>query len=325
MQAPGSSPDHVPFISAARLEALAIPARDVADAIERMIRGQVEGRAWVAPKSVVTPPDKRYVMATLGVSDDPPVAASKLLVLNLRNSAKGLPDANSLVTLLHSETGVPLAVLEGNWVTAVRTAGLSAVAARRMARPDSRVLGFVGCGVQARSHLDAMCELFPVAEVHAFGRGAANRDALLRAAEALGLKAVAAESTRAAVAVADIVVSSVSVPPHAPPPPFLDAHWVKPGAFVTFVDLAGVWFPESMVALDRIVIDDLAQEKEMPRKLVDPALVTGDLVGLVTGSVVGRASAAERNGFAFRGVSIGDLAVAALAWQRAVACDTIPG
>ncbi len=213
---------------------------------------------------------------------------------------------------------MPLAVVDGNWVTAVRTAGLSGVAARRMARPDSTALALIGCGVQARSHLQLMCDLSPITEIHAFGRGAANRDALCRLAESRGLRAIAHDDPKHAVATADIIVSSVSVPLQAPPPAFMDARWLKPGAFVAFVDLARVWLPEGMPALDRIVIDDLLQEATQPRKLVDPALVSGDLAGLVAGRVQGRGDASERSGFAFRGMAIGDLAVAALAYTKSV-------
>jgi hypothetical protein len=58
------------------------------------------------------------------------------------------------MTFLDSETGLPLALIDGNWVTEKRTAGLSAVAAKRLARNDSVSAGFIGCGVQARGHLD---------------------------------------------------------------------------------------------------------------------------------------------------------------------------
>lgn len=125
--------EQIPYLSPTRLKRLAISTQDVIDSIEHLICGQAAGTVWSAPKSVLTPRDGRYIMATLAAADDPPVVSAKLLVLNLRNSARGLPDINSLVTLLDSDTGVPLAVMDGNWVTAVRTAGLSGVAARRMA------------------------------------------------------------------------------------------------------------------------------------------------------------------------------------------------
>ena len=268
------------------------------------------------------PGDERYIMATLAVADEPRVVATKSLVLNPRNRERGLPVLSSLVSLLDSETGEPLAVLDGNWVTAKRTAGLSAVAAKRLARPDSACIGFIGCGVQARSHLEAFCDLFPLREVRAFGRGTANRDALCRAAEARGLKAVASATARQAIEEADIVVSSVTLLPN--PVPFLDARWLKPGVFATITDLATSWLPEGMAAFERIVIDDLEQEAKMSKPMVAPSLVAGDLSGLVAGDLPGRATGEERSAFVFRGLAVGDLALAALAYQRAKAAGAVP-
>src|SRR5262249_4908145 len=155
------------------------------------------------------------------------------------------------VSLLDGETGEPRCVVDGNWVTAVRTAGLSALAARHLARADSASIGFIGCGVQARSHLDAFCDLFPVRAIRAFGRGTANRDALCRAAEARGLTASASATAREAITDVDLVVTSVPLLPA--PEPFLDARWLKPGAFAAIIDLALPWFPESMASFERIV------------------------------------------------------------------------
>src|SRR5262249_39845215 len=154
-------------------------------------------------------------------ADAPPVVATKSLVLNPRNPQRGLAAINSVVTLLDSETGLPLAIIDGNWVTAWRTAGFSASAAKRLARPDAAAIAFIGCGVQARSHLAVFNDLFPLREIHAFGRGTTNRDALCRAAEALGLKALASETAKEAIGDADIIVTSVTLLPN--PEPFLDA------------------------------------------------------------------------------------------------------
>jgi ornithine cyclodeaminase/alanine dehydrogenase len=317
------SPGNLPYLSEPLLERLSITTGEAIEWIERLIMGQRDGRVWCAPKSVLYPGDERYIMATLAVADDPPVVATKSLVLNPRNRERGLPVLRSLVTLLDSETGEPLAVLDGNWVTAKRTAGLSAVAARRMARPDSTCIGFIGCGVQALSHLDAFRDLFPLREVRAFGRGATNRDALCRAAEARGMKAVASATAREAIEEADIVVTSITLLPD--PVPFLDARWLKPGVFATITDLATSWLPGTMAAFERIVIDDLEQEAKMSKPMVAPSLVAGDLSGLVAGEIPGRASGEERSAFVFRGLAVGDLALAALAYQRAKSAGALPG
>jgi len=121
-----SSPENLPYLSRSELESMSISTDDVVATIEHLIMGEVESRAWNAPKMVITPPDGRYMMATLSASDDPPFLAVKSLVLNPKNKEKGLSEINSLVTLLDSDTGLPLAVIDGNWVTAIRTAGMSA-------------------------------------------------------------------------------------------------------------------------------------------------------------------------------------------------------
>lgn len=313
----------VPYLSRSVLERLAITTHEAIDSIEQLILGQRRGQVWCAPKVVVLPGDDRYIMATLAVADEPRVVATKSLVLNPRNRDRGISVINSLVTLLDSETGLPLAIVEGNWVTARRTAGLSAIAAKRLARPDSASIAFIGCGVEARSHLDAFCDLFPVREIRAFGRGTENRDALCRIAEARGLAAIASKTAREAVEGADLIVTSVTLVPNLAP--FLDARWLKPGAFLTSTDLALPWVAEGMGAFQRIVIDDLEQEAKMSKPMVPPALVVGDLSGLVSGEIAGRAGAEERTAFVFRGLAVGDLALAALAYRRAKTSGAIPG
>src|SRR6185436_12873794 len=147
--------DRLRYLSHDALENLGLTTVEVVDSIEHVLTALRQARAWSAPKPVIKPPDGRYIMATLSAADDPPFLAVKALLLNSRNPERGLPTLNSLVVLLDSDTGVPLAMLDGNWITAVRTAGLSVVAAKRLARPDSSVAAFVGCGVQAHSHLRA--------------------------------------------------------------------------------------------------------------------------------------------------------------------------
>ena len=317
-----ATPASLPYLSNPFLESLSITTDEVVDSIERLVVGERRGEVWSAPKAVLLPGDERYIMATLAATDDPRIVVTKSLVLNPRNPARGIAAINSVVTLLDSETGLPLAVMDGNWVTARRTAGLSAVAAKRLARPDSASIGFIGCGVEARSHLDAFCDLFPIREIRAFGRGTANRDALCRAAEARGLTAVASQSARDAIGSADLVVTSVTLLPNLEP--FLDARWLKAGAFATMTDLSLPWLPESMSVFERIVIDDLEQEAKMSKPMVAPALVAGDLSGLVCGDMPGRKSAQERTAFVFRGLAIGDLALAGLAYRRATATGALP-
>lgn len=309
-----TTPETIPYLSETTLAGLGITTADVVESIEAAIRGADAGTVWAAPKAVMQPPDGRYMMAALAAMDRPSLLAVKTVVLNPRNSDKGLPQINGLVTMLDSETGVPAAILDGNWITAVRTAGLSATAAKHMAREDASTAGFIGTGVQARSHLDAFADLFPLKHIKVFGRGQANIDALCAHAGGLGLTSEVAGEARAAVEGVDLLVTSVTY--SAGLEPFLDANWLAPGSFATVTDLAAPWIKESFSAFDVLTIDDIAQEAALPNKLADPAHVTGDISGLVLGKFEGRSGPDQRTAFIFRGHALGDLALSALAFQR---------
>ncbi|MEO3427334.1 hypothetical protein AAFN88_00655 [Pelagibius sp. CAU 1746] len=311
--------ENIPYLSEEALAGLGITTGEVIESIETMIAGSARASVWSAPKAVIQPGDGRYMMAALAAADNPALLAVKTVVLNPRNTDRGLPQINGLVTLLNSETGLPAAILDGNWITAVRTAGLSATAAKHLARKDSAVAAFIGAGVQARSHLAAFADMFPLKEVRIFARGRANIDLLSEAAAALGLPAAVCASPEEAAGPADLLVTSVTYSPELEP--FLDAGRLKPGAFAAVTDLAAPWKKESFAALDRLVIDDMAQEAALPNKLAPPETVSGDLAGLVLGKIDGRRTDAERTAFVFRGHALGDLALSGLACRKAGLVD----
>ena len=150
------------FLSGATLSDLGITVSQIIDRIEQLFHDQTMSRVWNAPKAVIQPGDDRYMMATLSVSSEPSLLAVKTVTLNPVNTTNGLPLINGLVVALDGASGLPAAVMDANWITAVRTAGLSAVAARSLARPDAAVAAFIGAGVQAQSHLRAYAEMFPL-------------------------------------------------------------------------------------------------------------------------------------------------------------------
>jgi ornithine cyclodeaminase/alanine dehydrogenase len=226
-----------------------------------------------------------------------------------------LPGINGGIMLLDSETGELRAVMDANWVTAVRTSGLSAVVAKRLANPESSSIAFVGCGVQARSHLDAFAELFPISEIRAFGRGSTNVKKLCNYAKQRGFKSSASSTAQEALEGADIVVSSITLSYDVEP--FLDAVWMKPGAFAVITDLALPWKSENMNTFSKVIIDDKVQEAAMEKPMVDPGLITGDMKDLIDGSLTVSYQKDEKAAFVFRGLALGDFAVAAMAYARA--------
>ena len=297
------------------LSGLGISVAEIAATVEEAIRREAAGKICTAPKSAILPGDGRYMMTTLSSSDAPDMTVVKSVMVSPRNPGRGLPGVEGNLLLQDSETGRLCAVMEAGWVTAVRTAGLSAVVAKRMADPGSKRIGFIGTGVQARSHLEAFADLFPIEAISAFGRGRENIDRLCAMAEGMGLDAKACTTPKEALEDADLVVSSVTLSFELQP--FLDASWLKPGAFASITDLAAPWMAESMDAIDAVIIDDLEQERASPKKMVKPDLIRGDLRGLVTGKTQAAFAAGKRSAFIFRGLAIGDFAVACLAYERA--------
>lgn len=303
------------YLTERDLSGLGVTPAEAADRVEKAVLAQARGDILTAPKSTITPGDGRYLMSTLSVSDDPQVVAVKSVVLNPRNAGRDIPVINATMVLLDSETGALRAVLDANWITAIRTAALSSVVARRLADPRSADIAFIGSGVQALSHLDAFADLFPLKTVTVFGRGRANIDRLCAAARDKGLVANSVDSAGEALEGADIVVSSITATYDGPE--FLNANRLKPGAFATITDLGVPWIKASMAAFNTIIIDDLQQEAAMPKPMVAPDLVLGDLAGFLSGGITAKFLPDNRCAFVFRGVAIGDFALAALAYEKA--------
>jgi ornithine cyclodeaminase/alanine dehydrogenase len=231
-----------------------------------------------------------------------------------------LPNVSALVTLSDLARGYSVAVLAANRITTLRTAAMSAIAARRLARADSATVAFIGTGVEARSHLAALTPLFPkLARALLFGRTPASIAAFAEVVRAAGLACEISVDARRAVEAADIVVTSVPAAPNFAP--FLDGGWLKPGAFAAMVDLGRSWKRETIRDFDVMATDDRAQSKVLAAdgKLAHAGPWPADLADFAAGRHPGRTSERQRTGFVFAGLALADLAVAALAYRRALA------
>ncbi|MEP2031350.1 MAG: ornithine cyclodeaminase family protein [Paracoccaceae bacterium] len=300
------------FLSDEMLEKLNISPPEVADAIEAALVAKAEGRLHTSPKTAILPGRARYMMSTLAVGDDGFIVV-KQVSLCPENPKQDLPAINGAVMVLDAETGLLRAVVGANWITAIRTAALSAVAARRLADPASETLTFVGAGVQAHSHLAAFSTLFPLKRIRVFGRGQANMQKLCKTAKDMGFDTEVSTSPEAALNDADLVVTSINLDFSIKP--FLDARWLKKNAFAAITDACIPWVPDSMEAFKTVIVDDLTQEAESEKPMLPYEQINDDLTGLVTG----KQSLETPSAFAFRGIALGDYAVAVLAVQRAEA------
>ena len=304
------------YLSRAEVEATGITLAEVEEAVEGVFAGQAAGGVDALPKTSFRPtPDAAHFLSMPGALSHPPLAMHKWVGLSDANAARDLPHLGSLVVLSDLASGMPLAVIDGTWITAARTAAVSTVAARRLARPDSKRIGFVGSGVQATGHLAALRGAFPVAEVAVFSQPRDSARAFAAAAE--GLVARVVDEARQAVEGMDIIVTTIPAAPGLIP--FLEVAWLGPGAFVTMVDLGRSWKAEGFEALDCIATDDHGQTEHLAAGQGFPfsGPFHAELAELVGGSHPGRRSADDRTVFLHPGMALPDMAVAAVVYQRA--------
>jgi ornithine cyclodeaminase/alanine dehydrogenase len=234
------------------------------------------------------------------------------------NPSKGLPYISGLVIFNDFATGLPLAVMDCVWITAKRTGAASAISARHLARAESSVMGMLGCGVQGRSHVEAMKVLFPLKKVLAYDLSEdARKQFAAEMSRQFDLEVVPVAAPREAVSGCDIVVTAgpMMKKPHAT----IQAGWLDEGAFASLVDYDSYWQPAAMHEVDKFCTDDRAQFQSTRQGGYFPDIpaVHADLGELATGQKPGRESAQERTMTANLGLALNDMAVAPLLYQKA--------
>ena len=289
-------------------------------ALEAAFREKGEGRVEMPPKPGIHPGGGDNFIHAMPASIPALGAAGVKWVSGFPgNRSRGLPYITGLLILNDPETGVPLAVMDCVWITAMRTGAASALSARYLARPDSAVVGVLGCGVQARSHVEALRVELPLRRVVAYDvhpERAAGFAA--EVGERFGLEGVAAASPEEAVAGCDVVVTAGPIlkTPHATIRP----GWLAEGAFASLVDFDSYWHPAALAEAAKFCTDDtdqlchyqaLGYFQRIPE-------VHADLGELVTGARPGRESRRERTIAANLGLALDDIAVAPLIYRRAV-------
>lgn len=159
------------------------------------------------------------------------------------NSARGLPRMTALITLFDGESGMPGTLLEGGYVTDLRTGAGTALAARHLARADSRVLAVLGAGRVARNQIEALAVEFELNTIRVSTRTRAKGEAFVASLKA---EASLVDDAETAVRDADIVVAATTSKQ-----PVVRGRWLKPGAFVAAV---GAYAVDSRELDDEVIV-----------------------------------------------------------------------
>jgi ornithine cyclodeaminase/alanine dehydrogenase len=209
--------------------------------------------------------------------------------------------------------------MDCTWITGKRTGAATAVAAKYLARPDSKIVGILGCGVQGRSNLEALNILFPIERVMAHDVNPAALDLYIKEMTAkFGLEVVPAQEPKDAVSGCDIVITAGPILkiPHATIKP----GWFEAGAFASLVDFDSYWNPEALREADKFCTDDIPQLEYYRQAgyFQNIPAVYADLGELVTGRKPGRENQVERTMTCNLGLALDDMATAPLVYKLAL-------
>lgn len=289
----------------------------MAEALAALARGEV----GMPLRFLFSPPGQPSLIGLMPAhrAGAEPVYSLKTVCVFPDNPKRGLDAHQGTVTLFDGETGEVRALLNASPVTAIRTAAVSAVATRLLAREDSRSLGILGAGVQARAHLEALAKVRRFEEVRIYSPTAEHARAVADGAA----NAAAVGSAEEAVREADVVVTATSSRE-----PVLQRGWLKAGAHVNVVGGRPPLMNEVDVATvaDSAFFVDRRESAEaeagdyraaLEAGAIGPDHIRGEIGEVLVGAKPGRQTPEELTVFRSLGLAVEDLAAAEYVVRRA--------
>jgi ornithine cyclodeaminase len=303
-----------------------LPMTDCIEVMAEALSALARGEVTQPLRTIVKPSGVKGVLAMMPAfrAGAEPLFGLKAICVFPGNAAIGKDAHQGGVILFSGKTGEPLAMVNASAVTSIRTAAVSAVATRALARPDATELAIIGAGIQARSHLEAMACVRSIARVRiASSRiGRARQFATeMQTRFAFPLEPVA--TPEAAVTGADIIVTATTARE-----PVIRREWISPGAHInaigTFSPAAREIDTATMAAaslfVDRMESalneagDYLIAAKE---GVIGPEHIRAELGEVLIGAKPGRTSPDEITLFKSLGLAIEDLAAAEHVYRKA--------
>jgi len=307
-----------------------LPMAACIDLMATALATLARGDAVQPLRSATWQPDRRGLLGVMPAYLGGDVGAPGIKVVTVFPSSHGTPfdSHQGAVLLFEGERGSLLAIVDGGEVTAMRTAAVSALATRLLARADASTLALLGSGVQARTHLQGVCAVRPVASVRVWSRNPANaRRFAEREARRHGIPVEVTASPRDAVDGADVVCTTTSSAE-----PVLEGSWLAPGVHINAV---GACTPNAReldteaVRRSRLFVDRresaLAESGDvlvpLRENAIDEGHIAGELGDILVGRTAGRVSDDDITLFDSLGIGVEDLAAAHHCYRAAVERD----
>lgn len=236
----------------------------------------------------------------------------------------GLPTVMAMIELVDPKTGFPVSVMDGTWITDMRTGAAAGVATKYLARDNSEILGLVGAGVQAATGLEAIMEVMDIKEVRVSCRTCETRDLFAQnASEKYGIPVKAVDTIKEAVQGADVLLTTTPARE-----PVVKSKWVSPGTHINAMgaDAPGKQELDShILQKSKIIIDCWDQashsgEINIPVQegLVRQSDIHGKIGDVITGSIPGRTSDEEITVFDSTGLAVQDIVTAWNVYEKAL-------
>jgi thiomorpholine-carboxylate dehydrogenase len=278
--------------------------QELIPAMEKALAAFSAGRVIQPVRNMLTIEEgKRFLGIMPAVAED--AMGAKLVCFFPKNAGSKVPTHLAMIMLLESETGQPLAFMDGRLITEMRTAAVSAAVTKYLAPTNSKVLALLGSGVQAKAHLDALRHVCQFDEVRVWSR---TSDHARRFATQHGAKAMEIE---ACVRGADVIVTATNALE-----PFLKGEWLKKGAHVNAVGSPRpTWRELDDVAMRNTVIVDSREAvlKESGDVIQSKAAIFAEAGEIFSGSKMPERS--ETTVFKSVGIAVEDIAAARLVYN----------
>ncbi|MDX6533779.1 MAG: hypothetical protein QOJ13_2438 [Gaiellales bacterium] len=314
------------FLSGDDIAALDLEPDDVLDVVEQGLRAHGLGEVVMPPKDHLSL-EERYnghFNILKGYVEAFGLAGVKVIGDYVDNYKHDLPSELALLTLYRAETGTPVAILDATKLTWMRTGAVSAIGAKHLARPGSKVLAHIGARGTAWYNLRYLDHLFDFDEIRVTSRRPESRERF--AAEMsgiLGKPVIATEDVESAVQGADVIVDATRLSREHT---LLRNEWIAPGALVMPYGAVRSTDPTLPRVADKFVVDDwlqaTASEFGHYYRLIHSGKLTKDDVYAEIGQIVaglrpGRETDAETIVFWHRGFAVSDIAIGSLAMRKA--------
>ena len=302
-----------------------LPIAGLADVMERALASFSSGQVNQPVRASVHVDKQQAFFGVMpAYLSTPPALGAKLVTVFSGNAARGLPALYATIVLLDPDTGALAAIMDGRYITAARTAAVSAVAVRYLSCQSARVLAILGSGVQANSHVEALCGIKSFQEIRVWSP---TPERLARFVSDAGASVqppvrIAANAEDAVRGAGVIVLATSSATP------VIQSDWVAPGALVISLGAHEPGMREmdpTLTARARLIVDSRAAALVEAGDIVQgireghftDAHVAGELGEVILGRVPGRRAGDETIIFKSLGMAVEDVAAAQLVLARA--------